>query len=198
MSPVAMRAATLALCGAILSGCASSDLVVVVPEKNGHVGAVVVNPGDSQTVLDKAYASAHPRSGRNPAFTSDASQVSREFAPALAALPEEPAVYRLNFEFDSDHMTPESRAAFDGVFTEIKRRPAPELVVTGHTDAVGSADYNDKLSLDRAEAIKELLVSRGVARDSITVAGRGSRAPLYHAAEGVAEPRNRRVEITVR
>jgi outer membrane protein OmpA-like peptidoglycan-associated protein len=76
--------------------------------------------------------------------------------------------------------------------------PAAEVIVTGHTDRVGSVEANDRLSLARAQAVRELLVDAGVARSIISVVGRGERAPLVPTADEVAEARNRRVEIKIR
>ena len=56
----------------------------------------------------------------------------------------------------------------------------------------------DQLSMDRAKAVAELFVQRGIPRKSITIAGRGSRELLVRTDDQVPEPRNRRVEITVR
>ena len=81
---------------------------------------------------------------------------------------------------------------------EIKRRPEPDMLVTGHADNVGSDAFNDKLSLARAERMRELLTGRGIPPDRIQVAGRGKREPLVNTRDGVAEERNRRVEINVR
>jgi len=76
--------------------------------------------------------------------------------------------------------------------------PAAEVVVTGHTDRVGSVEANDRLSLARAEAVRDLLVAAGVARSAVTAVGRGEREPAVPTADEVAEARNRRVEIKIR
>ena len=84
------------------------------------------------------------------------------------------------------------------IFAEIARRPAPEIAVIGHTDRVGSVQSNDALSLRRAQKIRDDMVKLGVPADQIQVAGRGEREPLVATEDEVAEPRNRRVEISVR
>ena len=78
------------------------------------------------------------------------------------------------------------------------RRPAAEVVVTGHTDRAAEAGYNDSLSLKRAKAVRKLLVARGLPEESVIAAGRGEREPLVASADGAREAKNRRVEITVR
>jgi outer membrane protein OmpA-like peptidoglycan-associated protein len=73
----------------------------------------------------------------------------------------------------------------------------PEILVIGHTDLVGSNEYNDTLSLQRAQLIAGMLQQQGAAK-SLEVTGRGMRDPLVPTASGVEEPRNRRVEVSVR
>ncbi len=84
------------------------------------------------------------------------------------------------------------------MFGEIASRAAADTVVTGHTDTVGTLSYNDTLSLDRATKVRALLVARGLKPDSVNVAGRGERELLVQTPDETSEPRNRRVEITVR
>ena len=84
------------------------------------------------------------------------------------------------------------------MFAEIAKRPVPDVVVIGHTDKVGSDAFNDSLSRQRAEVVRAALTARGVAPDKIATIGRGKREPIVATAEGVAEARNRRVEIQVR
>jgi outer membrane protein OmpA-like peptidoglycan-associated protein len=74
----------------------------------------------------------------------------------------------------------------------------PDLLVIGHTDRVGTDAFNDALSRQRAEVVRRALVARGLPADLIVVIGRGEREPIIATADGVAEPRNRRVEIQVR
>ena len=77
-----------------------------------------------------------------------------------------------------------------------------EIVIAGHTDTVGSAADNDRLSRERAEAVeaalRETFAARGVMSDAVAAVGRGERELLVETADQVSEPKNRRVEITVR
>ena len=189
----------------LLSACASRSLVVVLPEPNGHVGAVVIHSGDSQTVLNKGYAAATP-SARSanplPAGAYDDTKVKRIFGETLAAMPEPPMSQDLFFEVDSLNLTPESAATLQAFLDTLKTRKAVEIVITGHTDTMGKDDYNDALSLQRAESIKStllpVLLKYGVDADSVAAVGRGKRELLVATPDDTLEPRNRRVEITVR
>ena len=85
------------------------------------------------------------------------------------------------------------------LFAEVdKRGGICEVEITGHTDRVGPLEYNDTLSLKRAEAIKKMLIERGLKSTFIRAVGRGEREPLVETEDGVRESDNRRVEILVR
>ncbi len=76
--------------------------------------------------------------------------------------------------------------------------PIPEISVIGYTDTRGGSAANDELSLRRAEAVKKVLVKIGIDGTRIKVVGRGEREVLIPTGDEVAEPRNRRAQISVR
>ena len=197
-----MRAVLLVLV-ACAAGCATprNDLVVVLPERDGKVGAVVVADGRRDHALDTAYASARSdpgllRSGMKTG-PSSAEEVGKEFAAALAAQPARPVSLVLYFT-EGSTLSDESKGVVDRMFAEIAKRPAAEITVIGHTDTVGTDAFNDKLSLERAQAVREILIGMGVPAQNISAAGRGKREPLISTGDNVNEPRNRRVELSVR
>jgi outer membrane protein OmpA-like peptidoglycan-associated protein len=203
------RTGAVALTLALLAGCpkvpreatppARDDLYVLLPAPDGKTGALTVAHADREQVLSAPYAAARIRApGRIETGPVTPEEIQRVFGQALAALPARPATFILYFVEGRDEFTPESRQVMSAIFAEIANRPSPEVVVIGHTDRVGSVAFNDSLSLQRAERVRTELVRLGVRADQIEVAGRGWREPLVAAAEGVPEPRNRRVEISVR
>jgi outer membrane protein OmpA-like peptidoglycan-associated protein len=127
-----------------------------------------------------------------------ADQLRSKFAKALEAQPLAPKRFTLYFVEGGDTLTAESQAAVNAIFEEIKQRPAPDLIVVGHTDRVGSVAANDQLAAKRANSMRDQLIKRGVDAENIQASGRGEREPLVPTADEVAEPRNRRVEILVR
>ena len=181
----------------LLCGC-SNELVVVLPASDGHIGGVVVEESGSKLLLDKPYAGAAMGSGSPKLRESDEKEVQQIFSEALAARPIPAKMYTLYFLNDSDELVPDSRAAFEAVFAEISNRMAAEIVITGHTDTMGTLEYNDQLSLARANSVEKLFVDRGLSQDAITTAGRGERELLVQTPDETSEPRNRRVVITVR
>jgi outer membrane protein OmpA-like peptidoglycan-associated protein len=182
-----------------LAGCSSRQaLLVVLPNPDGSSGAVTVSGGGQSVLVDQPYAGAEVRGGKVSAATSNQDQVQQEFGHALAAQPILPAHFRLYFISDTDVLTLASQREYKGVFEDIKRRTVYQVEVIGHTDTFASREYNQKLSLERADAIKERLVRDGLDPKSISVAGRGKLDLAVPTPDGVHEPRNRRVEITVR
>ena len=95
-------------------------------------------------------------------------------------------------------LTAESAAVLEQLNKALVNWPAPQLMIVGHTDRVGTAQANDGLSLKRAQSVAQLLIERGMAAQQIESAGRGEREPLVETADGVANATNRRVEITLR
>ncbi len=175
------------------------ELFAVLPARDGHVGAIVVKGPQSEKVINQAYASVSiSGSGAQTNGSISEAHVREVFGPTLAALPGSPASFTLYFIEGKDELTEDSRAQLDNVFAELKRRPLPDIVVIGHTDTVGSLEFNDKLSRARADRMKEMLVEKGLPADRIEAAGRGKRELLIQTDDNVSEPKNRRVEINVR
>jgi len=177
----------------------SPALFAVLPAPDGHIGAIVVERGSAHHVINTAYGAERlgaDGSLQTTKFTK--AEVEERFGRALAALPAAPATFTLYFLEDSDELTPESKAELEQVFSEIKRRPLPDIVVIGHTDTIGTEDYNDRLSLARAERMRDMLVELGIPAERIQARGRGERELLVPTEDDVREPRNRRVEINVR
>jgi outer membrane protein OmpA-like peptidoglycan-associated protein len=183
----------------LLAACATPDHVVLLPDDQGRVGKLNVGNEGGETLLDSAYATADARHQSKPERGStSADQVKQEFGTVLDALPPAPVSYLLFFNSDSEDLAPQSRELAPTILAEISRRPAAEVVVIGHTDTQGSDEYNDKLSLERARAVKQQLIALGFDAAHISVEGRGKRELLVPTADNVAAARNRRAEILVR
>lgn len=194
-----LRIAAGAALLALLCACATPQgTVVLLPEPEGKPTAVTVTQGDKVSELDQPYAAARLTSQGPQKYSSSAEQVQGQFGTAMAALPAAPAQFTLYFVEGKNEFTEASKLMIDGVFAEIAKRPVPDVLVIGHTDKVGTDAFNDTLSRQRAEVVRAALVARGIAAQNIVVIGRGKREPMVPTAEGVAEARNRRVEILVR
>lgn len=183
---------------AIYLGACSTGTVVLLPEKNGRDTAVVVRQGDKEVLLNQPYAAAKQTPSGPQPYASTPQEVESVFGAALAAQPMRPTQFTLYFIEGKDEFTDESKQIVDSIFSEIAKRPVPDVQVFGHTDSVGNDQYNDVLAQQRADTVRAALIRRGIASENIVAMSRGKREPVIPTAEGVAEPRNRRVEIIVR
>ena len=111
---------------------------------------------------------------------------------------------RLKLDIPSDVSFDVGRAAIKPNFapilsqfaTSLNQNPVSTVTIIGHTDNTGSDAVNNPLSIDRAEAARDYLVSRGVARTRIATDGRGSREPVADNNSQQGRDNNRRVEIS--
>ncbi len=178
-----------------------SDLIVLLPDPDsGTVGRATVS--NAFGMVDLAGARAATVVARNqapaPVTTLTDAELQLAIGSAFDALPPAPQNFILNFRFDSDELTAESRAVLPEILQTVKRRPVPDVLVVGHTDTTGPPARNVALGLKRAEIMRKLLVETGLDASLIEIASHGEADLLVPTADEVAEPRNRRVDITVR
>jgi len=192
------RSLTALACLTILAGCPRQALFVVLPSQEGGVGAVSVDDGKTVTTLDRPYATAESRAGSSEPVEESRGNIDVIFRRAFAAQPILPQHFRLYFVLGSDELTPPSATAYRLAFDDIKRRPVYQVEVVGHTDTLGDLRTNQTLSLARAAAVRDRLVRDGIEPAAISIVGRGKLDLIVPTADGVAEPRNRCVVITVR
>jgi outer membrane protein OmpA-like peptidoglycan-associated protein len=184
---------------ALVAGCAApKETIVLLPNPAGMETAVTVTQGERQVVLARPYAGARLSRGGAEAFASNAQEVQVRYGAALAAQPLPPAQFTLFFIEGKDEFTDDSKRIVDSVFAEIAKRPVADVIVIGHTDTVGTDAANDLLSRQRADVVRAAFAARGLAADKVVAIGRGKRELAVPTGDGVAEPRNRRVEILVR
>ncbi|WP_223639684.1 OmpA family protein [Corallococcus sp. EGB] len=100
------------------------------------------------------------------------------------------------FATNATELLPAARDRLSDVATALKQSNSP-LLIEGHTDARGSAEYNDQLSERRAESVKNFLVNQGVPADRIEIRGMGKSRPVASNSTAEGRANNRRVEIVV-
>ena len=184
---------------ALLSACAPATRVTLLPQVNGAPSAVVVSTRQGQQVLAQPYQVAEvSRRGRIGLEIISADAVRAQHPQLLALQPPAPERFVLQFEPGSAQLTAESQARLPEVIAQAQARAGGEIVISGHTDRQGSLAANDRLSLERASAIRALLIERGFSAGLIEAVGRGEREPRVATEDEVAEPRNRRAEVLVR
>lgn len=182
-----IRSLSLLLIAASVSGC------------SGY-GAAVNSLGPktpTSEMREQIEAPLNLTEGESP-FCAKPAERDPAMEQAITAIPPEPYRARLYFIFDTSSFTPESEAAAQKVFDEIKSRQIAEAIVIGHTDTMGAEQYNIGLSERRAEHVRQALIRRGIPGKIIIIKGVGESELLVETADEVAEARNRRVEIDVR
>jgi OmpA-OmpF porin, OOP family len=117
--------------------------------------------------------------------------------PPPPPLPPPPIMtsYMVFFDFNRSDLTPEAMEVVASAAAAARSSGMVRIVVTGHTDTVGSASYNQRLSERRALAVKSQLVADGVPEAGIATIGKGFKDPLVPTGPNVREPQNRRAVI---
>jgi outer membrane protein OmpA-like peptidoglycan-associated protein len=116
-------------------------------------------------------------------------------APAPVAGPERQRSYQVFFDFNKSDITKAAAKVIKAAADSAKSGQVAKITVTGHTDTVGSAAYNQALSERRAAAVKKELIADGLASGEIATLGVGKTGLLVPTADGVREAQNRRAEI---
>lgn len=176
------------------------SLFVLMPDSDDKVGEIVVsNKGESQIISKAGYATEVKDTNTPPSspFPLEESEITKIFGEALAAQPEPPLRYLLYFKLGSTDLTKKSEKLLRNIIKTIKNQKSTHISVVGHTDRLGSRQFNSQLGLDRAEWIKKHFISKGIDPSTIDVDSHGEDSPLIKTKDEVAEPRNRRVEVTV-
>ncbi len=196
----AARLAALAAALLLSAGCASQPgaYAVLLPSPGGGVGRVAVSDAGGMRVLERPMQ-ATTLDRRAPLdFDVDTEQLARDFGAALAAQPPLPETLVVHFETGGVRLSVESARALAAFAARVRARPAPELMVVGHTDTVGTDAFNWQLGLERARQMAAILREHGVVPLTLSIASEGERALAVETADGVDEARNRRAVVTVR
>jgi len=195
-----LRLTLLFILIALSFGCAKRTLVALAPDPDGKVGSVYVTNDAGEVALDAPYQATSIGATRERPTKPESlgrEKVTGIFAEALSIQPKRPRHFLLYFDKDIS-LTSESAKLLPSIIAAIQERNSTDISVVGHTDTVGSREYNTELSNRRAAAVKDQLVGLGVAAQTIRTTSHGKENPLIPTADNVSEPRNRRVEVDVR
>jgi outer membrane protein OmpA-like peptidoglycan-associated protein len=175
--------------------------VVLLPDPDSDApSAATVNTQSGGVVLTTPFESTSVVANSSPTAPTKMAEaeVQRQFGAVLANLPPPTQHFNLYFKTDSAELTDESRAVLPEVIRAVAGRAVPEVTVIGHTDTTGSKNNNHKLGLERAETVRALLLKVGLDATLIEIGSHGEADLLHKTPDNTAEPRNRRVEITIR
>ncbi len=162
------------------------DLIVLLADPDGGaVGRASVSNQSATIDLDSELAATRVMPGQapTPATIMDAAEVSAIFGEALSSLPMAPQSFVLYFRLESDELTDASRMLLPEVMRAVAAHAAPDFVIVGHTDTTGDPKSNVELGLNRANAVRKLLVSAGLDASLIEVTSHGEADPLIRTAD---------------
>jgi OOP family OmpA-OmpF porin len=180
----------------------------------GCDGAIVEQPAATPAAQNASQSSAPaPQVEQAPVAVqapsqADAPGLSAAPAPAAAASPapaptpvaaSSKVTYAADafFDFNKSVIKPEAKAKLDDLVDKIKAINLEVIIAVGHTDAVGSDEYNQKLSMRRSNAVKAYLINKGVDKTRIYTEGKGEKQPVADNSTKEGRAKNRRVEIEV-
>jgi outer membrane protein OmpA-like peptidoglycan-associated protein len=176
------------------------DVIVLLQDSDTKsTGAAGVSNPLGSVDLAAERDAALVSSGRAPVLTKlSPADVQRMFGDALSALPPAPRRFTLFFRFESDELTDQSQALIPQILGVVKEHAVQDVIVVGHTDTMGTQQANYGLGLKRAMMIRNLLIAAGLDGSTIEATSVGELDPLVNTPDETPEPRNRRVDISVR
>ena len=195
-----VRVALLFLLITLTGGCAHWTLVALVPDPEGKTGGISVSNEAGSVAIDAPYQGTtigDIKERPTAPVPLGKTALDKIFADALSIEPQRPLHFQLYF-VEETRLTTDSEKLLPGIIAAIRERNSADISVIGHTDTLGTDDWNVELSKRRAMAVKDLLVRQGMEPNTIQTAYHGKKNPLIPAADKVWEPRNRRVEVVVR
>ncbi|HSH68085.1 MAG TPA: OmpA family protein [Bacteroidia bacterium] len=185
----------------ILDNLPADELVVLKLEGEGAdtINEIKVM---ASGIPRKAIRNDNDRYFRFIVLTTDKNKLDQEDAYDVAVRlnQQEKALIKkafenLEFELGKDIITQKSYASLDALAELMEKKPKWRLKISGHTDNVGSATANLKLSQNRAEAVMSYLISKGIAKDRFKVVWFGSKKPIADNKTAEGRQKNRRVEL---
>src|SRR5690606_3170464 len=162
----------------------SGDFIMIYPDKT-FSGLYVEKPGFIPKIYNVEKDSL-----------KDIKNMQIELTPVVSG--EQFVFENVFFDFDKTELKPESQSSTKRLSNFLKENPGLKIVITGHTDNVGNAAYNQNLSLQRAMSVKDFLETMGIAAERLEVSGMGDQQPLRPNNSEENKALNRRIEIILK
>jgi outer membrane protein OmpA-like peptidoglycan-associated protein len=182
----------------LTGGCATPDMITLVRSLQDSPAQVSVESVSETRTLTAPLETASLRGTGMQVRTSTPAEVREVFGRVLDATPPQSRLYTISFATGASAIPLEADSTVMALLEDVSTQQVVEVEITGHTDRVGTVEANDRLSKERAVAVREALIARGLRATLVRVVGRGEREPLVPTADEVAESSNRRVVIVVR
>ncbi len=183
----------------VIAACSTPGTrVVLLPQADGKPSAVVVSTQDGEETLSEPFQRATAKANTRGAPVvdkADPARVEAENKALFELMPPAPQRFTIYFEQNETVLTGASQRTLNEALAAAEVRSGGEIVVTGHTDTVGTVAHNDELSRVRAAQVRQIFVDKGFAPNRIEAVGRGERELAIQTADEAPDPRNRRVPL---
>lgn len=196
-----VRFIIIAVAITVMSGCSSSSRVVLLEGKKAQSSVIVTMDRGCKRVLDTPNTyTVLTSTNTKPSNTKvmNKTELDSQYGALIEAAPKPPQEFLLYFEPGSTTLTGPSTQLLPDIVMTIGNRQPCDVNIIGHADRMGSEQYNIELSLKRAQHVNQWLANEDVTVERTTVESYGESNPLVPTADGVGEPKNRRVEVSVR
>ena len=181
------------------AACKPAGTVVLLPQKNGAPSAVIVESASGTGLLSAPYQTAEANvQGSIQIAATTAEAVAKRYPWLLSLRPPEPQNLTVYFTSNKPHLTAESEAEIQTLLAFVAKWQGSEVTIVAHTDTKGSTALNDRLSLERAQTLRDRFIATGLRAELVDATGMGERDLAVLTADNVDEPRNRRAVISVR
>lgn len=186
----------------------SAEIKYEILQTGMEAGIANSNPGDGSYKIFLPYGKEYGYSAKVSGYYSISENISlkefsgyKEIEKNLYMIPIEIGeVVRLNnifFDFNKFELKPESYSELDRVVKFLKEYPTLEIELSGHTDNIGTSEYNAGLSENRANSVAEYLFKNGIERNRVIVVGYGETKPVETNETDEGRQKNRRVEFKI-
>jgi len=180
-------ALTLLLAATVAVGCAKKQTVKSGVDSGAPVGTAPAAPGVTETPVQETPAP--PVMAAKPA----------EAAPGVAVTEEKPSQFAdVLFDFDKSELRDDAKKTSQDVAAFMKKTPGAKVLVEGHCDERGTAEYNMALGDRRATAVKNYIVSLGIPAASLSTVSFGEERPLDPGHTEDAWTKNRRAHFVLK
>lgn len=142
-------------------------------------------------------APAAPKPAAKPAAPAPAPKPAAKPAAVAPVTQKVTLAADVLFDFDKSAVKPEGKAKLDELVGKLKAINLEVIIAIGHTDSIGSDQYNQKLSMRRAQSVKDYMVSKGIQANRIYTEGKGEKQPVAPNTTKEGRQKNRRVEVEV-
>jgi len=177
------------------------NLVVLLPDPEAKPGRLAVSNSAGAQTLTEPYQAVRVESSSvtpPPPFAMAPAEVRRVFGAVLDDLPAPEVTFTLHYAEGSEVLLPESQAQLAAILSAIRERHSTAISLIGHTDTMADPQFNYRLGLRRAEGVAAILRAQAVETSNLFVESHGDADLAVKTGRGVAEERNRRVQVIVR